>query len=224
MRYGALMAALLLGACAKPREEPMSSRGALKDAPAAVSSSGSERPQPRGAATVRTDQGTYSAPAVRFSADFLNDPPVPLMRVALSAQSEDGGSWRFRMAVDAKFLESKHATARIISQTALGPGLAVVDSQLAQGPAMTMDEGTLELTVTGNQARGEVRTKDGRVRATFEGPLTIECMVPPAWLSGANVQGAPPAPVPSSPDEGTIRVPDEALATRQCRSVADAFR
>ncbi|NOK08728.1 hypothetical protein [Corallococcus exercitus] len=219
MRHGALVAALLLGACAKPKDEPMVSRGALKGAPAAsASSGGSERPQPRGAATVRTDKGMYSAPAVRFIADFLGEPPVTLMRVALSAQSEDGGTWRFRMAVDEKFVKSKHATARIIPQTALGPGRVVVDYQLAQGLPMAMDEGTLELTVTGNHARGEVRTKDGRVRATFEGPLTVECTVPPAWLSGAN------APVPSSPDDGTVRVPDEALATPQCRSMADAFR
>ncbi|GMU00101.1 hypothetical protein KH5H1_42200 [Corallococcus caeni] len=219
MRYGALVAALLLGACAKPKEEPMVSRGALKGAPAAsASSEGSERPQPRGAATVRTDKGTYSAPAVRFIADFPGGPPVTLMRVALSAQSEDGGTWRFRMAVDEKFVKSKHATARILPQTALGPGLAVVDSQQANGSSMAMDEGTLELTVTGTQARGEVRAKDGRVRATFEGPLTVECTVPPAWLSGAN------APVPSSPTDGTVRVPDEARVTPQCRSVADAFR
>ncbi|MFP2899304.1 hypothetical protein [Corallococcus sp. 4LFB] len=225
MRYGALVAALLLGACAKPKEEQMVSRGALEGAPAAsASSGGSERPQPRGAATVRTDKGTYSAPAVRFSADFLGEPPVTLMSVALSAQSEDGGTWRFRMAVDEKFVKSKHATARIIPQAALGPGLAVVDSPQPDGSSMAMDEGTLELTVTGNQVAGEVRTKDGRVRATFEGPLTVECTVPPAWLSGANAPAAPSAPVPSSPDEGTVRVPDEALATPQCRSMADAFR
>ncbi|NOK33371.1 hypothetical protein HMI49_09200 [Corallococcus exercitus] len=220
MRYGALVAALLLGACAKPREDPTVSRGALKGAPAAASSSGdgSERPQPRGAATVRTDQGTYSAPAVRFIADFLEEPAVPLLRVALSAQSEDGGTWRFRMAVDEQFVKSKHATARLSPQAALGPGLAVVDSQQGTGPSMAMDEGTLELTVTGNQARGEVRTKDGRVHATFEGPLTVECTVPPAWLGKANA----PAPVPSN--DGTVRVPDEALVTPQCRSMADAFR
>ncbi|MBN9686784.1 MULTISPECIES: hypothetical protein [unclassified Corallococcus] len=208
MRHGALMAALLVSACAKPKEERAASRDALT----------AERPQPRGAATVRTDQGTYSAPSVRFSADFLGEPPVPLMQVALSAQSDDGGTWRFRMAVDEKFVTSKRATARISPESALGPGLAVVDQQVAGGPAMMMDEGTLELTVTGKQAKGEVRMKDGSVRATFEGPLTVECTVPPAWLGGAN------APVPSSPDEGTVRVPDEALVTKQCRSVADAFR
>ncbi|MHA7629537.1 hypothetical protein [Corallococcus sp. M7] len=209
MRHGAVMAALLLSACAKPKEERVASRDALTAA---------ERPQPRGAATVRTVEGTYSAPSVRFSADFLGEPPVTLWLVALSAQSDDGGTWRFRMAVDEKFVTSKHATARIIPQTALGPGLAVVDSQVARGPEMMMDEGTLELTVTGKQAKGEVRMKDGSVRATFEGPLTVECTVPPAWLGGAN------APVPSSPDDGTVRVPDEALATKQCRAVADAFR
>ncbi|WP_375743951.1 hypothetical protein NR800_02050 [Corallococcus interemptor] len=208
MRHGALMAALLLSACAKPKEERAASRDALT----------AERPQPRGAATVRTDQGSYSAPSVRFSADFLGEPPVPLMQVALSAQADDGGTWGFRMAVDEKFVTSRHATARIIPRTALGPGLAVVDQQVAGGPSMTMDEGTLELTVTGKHAKGEVRMKDGSVRATFEGPLTVECTVPPAWLGGAN------APVPSSPDEGTVHVPDEALATKQCRSVADAFR
>ncbi|MBN8227191.1 hypothetical protein JYK02_06665 [Corallococcus macrosporus] len=219
MRYGALMAALLLGACARPKEEPTVSRGALKGAPAEASSSGgSERPQPRGAATARTDKGTYSAPSVRFITDFRGSPPEPRMLVMLSAQSEDGGTWRFRMPVDAEFVKSKHATARIIPQTVLGPGLAVVDYQLAQGPEMALDEGTLELTVTGNQAKGEVRAKDGRVRATFEGPLTVECTVPPAWLRGSN------APIPTSPDDGTVRVPDDALATPQCRSMADAFR
>lgn len=214
MRYGALLVALLLGACAKPKEERVTSRAPLTAA---------ELPQPRGAATVRTEQGTYSAPSIRFSADFLEGPPVTLMMVALSAQSDDGGSWRFRMPVDETFVKSKHATARIIPQTALGAGLAVVDYQLAGGPSMMMDEGTLELTVTGKQAKGEVRMKDGRVRATFEGPLTVECMVPPAWLSKANAQAAP-SPVPSSPGAGKVRVLDEALATSQCRSVADAFR
>ncbi|AFE04662.1 hypothetical protein COCOR_02471 [Corallococcus coralloides DSM 2259] len=214
MRHGALVVALLLGACAKPKEERVTSREGLTAA---------ELPQPRGAATVRMDQGTYSAPSVRFSADFLGDPPVTLMLVALSARSEDGGTWQFRMAVDETFVKSKHATARLIPRTALGPGLAVVDYQQAQGPSMAMDEGTLELTVTGKQAKGEVRMKDGRVRATFEGPLTVECTVPPAWLGGANAQAAP-APVPTSPEGGTVRVLDEAQATPQCRSVAAAFR
>ncbi|RKG58263.1 hypothetical protein D7X30_17510 [Corallococcus sp. AB011P] len=209
MRHGVLMVALLLGACSKPREERVTSRGALTAA---------ELPQPRGAATVRADDRAYSAPSVRFSADFLVDPPVTLWMVALSAQSQDGGTWRFRMPVNEKFVTSKHATARIIPQTALGAGLAVVDYQLAGEPAMMMDEGTLELTVTGKQAKGEVRMKDGRVRATFEGPLTFECMVPPAWLGGSN------APVPASPEEGEVRVLDEALATKQCRSIADTFR
>lgn len=214
MRHGALVVALLLGACAKPREERAASREGLTAA---------ELPQPRGAATVRMDQGTYSAPSVRFSADFLGDPPVTLMLVALSARSEDGGTWQFRMPVDEQFVKSKHATARIIPRTALGAGLAVVDYQLAGGASLLMDEGTLELTVTGKQAKGEVRMKDGRVRATFEGPLTFECMVPPAWLSKANAQAAP-APVPASDEAGEVRVLDEALATPQCRSIADAFR
>ncbi|NRD51700.1 hypothetical protein D7Y11_26105 [Corallococcus sp. AB018] len=215
MRHGALWVGLLLGACAKPREERVTSRDALTAA---------ELPQPRGAATVRMDPSTYSAPSVRFIADFLGEPPVTLMLVALNAQAEDGGTWRFRMAVDEKFLKSKHATARIIPQTAIGPGLVVVDYQQPNGPAMMMDEGTLDLTVTGKQAKGEVRGKDGSVRATFQGPLTVECTVPPAWLSSVNAPAAPPAPVPSSPDEGTVRVPDEALSTPQCRAMADAFR
>ncbi|RKH74250.1 hypothetical protein [Corallococcus aberystwythensis] len=220
MRHGAQLAALLLlGACAKPKEERVGPHEAHAASPATA-----ELPQPRGAVTVRTEQGTYSAPSVRFSAEFLEDPPVALMLVALSAQSEDGGTWRFRMPVNEQFVKSKHATARLVPQTALGPGLAVVDSQQGKGPSMAMDEGTLELTVTGNQARGEVRMKDGRVRATFEGPLSVECMVPPAWLSRANAPAAPPAPVPSSPGEGTVRVLDEAQATSQCRSVANAFR
>ncbi len=207
------MAALMLGACAKPKEDRVMSRQALT----------AERPQPRGAATVRTDEGIYSAPSVRFSADFLENPPATLRLVTLSAQSEDGSTWRFRMAVDEKFVKSKHATARIIPQNLLGPGLAVVDSQKARGPSVLMEEGILDLTVTGNQAKGEVRTKDGRVRATFEGPLTVECMVPPGWLSKANAQAAP-APVPASPGAGAVRVLDEALATPQCRSVAESFR
>ncbi len=214
MRQAVVSAALLLGACAKPREEPAVSREALT----------AERPQPRGAATVRTDEGTYSAPSVRFSADFLADPPVTLMWVALSAQAEDGSTWRFRMPVDETFLKSKHATAQLTPRTATGPGLAVVDHQKAQGPSMLMDEGALALTVTGRQAKGEVRTKDGRVRATFEGPLTVECMVPPAWLGDASARAAPSAPVPASPGAGEVRVLDEALATSRCRSVADAFR
>ncbi|RKH04496.1 hypothetical protein [Corallococcus carmarthensis] len=226
MRHAVLMAALLLGACAKPREERVLSREALASSSAVKpsSSAAAELPQPRGAATVRTDMGTYSAPSVRFSADFLGDPPVTLMLVALSAQSEDGGYWRFRMSVDEKFLKSKRATARLIPQTALGPGLAIVDYQLPKEPPVTMDEGTLELTVTGNQVRGEVRLKDGRVRANFEGPLTVECWVPPAWLSGANAPAAPPVPAPSSPEDGPVRVLDEAQATSQCQSVAAVFR
>ncbi|NRD64677.1 hypothetical protein HRD49_23265 [Corallococcus exiguus] len=213
MRHGALMVALLLSACAKSKEERVTSREALT----------AERPQPRGAATVRTDEGTYSAPSVRFSVDFLEDPPVKMRLVVLSAQAEDGSTWRFRMSVGDGFVTSKHATARIIPLTALGPGLAVVDYHLAGEPAMMMDEGTLDLTVTGSHAKGEVRRTDGRVRATFEGPLTFECMVPPAWLSKADAQAAP-APVPASDEAGEVRVLDEALSTPQCRSIADAFR
>jgi hypothetical protein len=214
MRHATLMALVVLSACAQPKEDRVGAR----ETPASVA----ERPQPRGAATVRTDEGiSYSAPSVRFGADFLEDPPVTLMLVALSAQAEDGGTWRFRMSVDERFVKSKHATARLIPQTALGPGLAVVDFQKVRGPSMAMDEGTLDLTVTGTQAKGEVRSKDGRVRATFEGPLTLECMVPPGWMPPENAQAAP---VPTSPGAGEVRVLDEALATRQCRALADAFR
>ncbi|RKH51280.1 hypothetical protein D7Y23_10510 [Corallococcus sp. AB050B] len=208
MRHGALIVALLLSACAKPKEERVTSRQALT----------AERPQPRGAATVRADDRTYSAPSVRFSVAFVEHPPDTMRAVMLSAQAEDGSTWRFRMSVGDAFFTSKRATARLTPMNVLGPGLAVVDYQRAGEPEMAMDEGTLELTVTGNQAKGEVREKDGRVRATFEGPLTFECMVPPAWLSHAN------APVPASPEAGEVRVLDEALATPRCRSIADAFR
>lgn len=208
MRHAVLMAALMLGACAKPKEERVTSRHALT----------AERPQPRGAATVVADGRSYSAPSVRFSVDFLEDSPHKMRLVMLSAQAEDGSTWRFRLSVGDEFFTSKHVTARLIPMNVLGPGLAVVDYQLAGGPQMALDEGTLELTVTGSQAKGEVRTKEGRVRATFEGPLTFECMVPPKWLGGSN------APVPASPEAGQVRVLDESLATPQCRSIADAFR
>ena len=203
-----MAALLLLGACSKPKEERVTSRNALT----------AELPQPRGAATVRADDRTYSAPSVRFSVAFVENPPDKMRLVMLSAQAEDGSTWRFRMSVGDEFFTSKRATARLIPTNVLGPGLAVVDYQRAGEPEMAMDEGTLELTVTGNQAKGEVRGKDGRVRATFEGPLTFECMVPPGWLAGSN------APVPASPEAGEVRVLDEALATPQCRSIADAFR
>ncbi|TSC23373.1 hypothetical protein FOF48_30190 [Corallococcus sp. Z5C101001] len=219
----ALMGSLLLGACATPRQEQASSRDALRATP--ESTAAAERPQPPGPVTVRTHEGTYAAPSVMLVATFLASPPMRLLLVSVRAESGSGAKWHIVMGVDETFLKTKRATARLIPAQGLGPGLALVEFQSGSGPWMVFADGTLELTATGQEVRGTARPKSGSEFATFEGPLTLECWVPPEWLNGAGAQGAPPpTPVASEPEEMPVRVLDTALATPQCQAMADALR
>lgn len=212
------MGSLLLGACATPRQDQASSRAALVSA--AV-----ECPQAPGPVTLRTHEGTYAAPSVKLVAEFLASPPVCLLLVSVHAESGAGVKWHVVMGVDETFLKTKRATARLIPAQGLGPGLALVEFQAGSGPWMAFADGTLELTATGQEVRGAARPKSGSEFATFEGPLTLECWVPPEWLSGAGSQGAPPpTPVASEPEAGPVRVLDTTLATPQCRAMAEAMR
>ncbi|WP_147451160.1 hypothetical protein [Corallococcus llansteffanensis] len=225
MRHEALLALLLVGACAKPREE----RAHPPDAPVspskAVALKAPERPQPPGAVVVRTDAGTFEAPSVRLMATFTEGEAPPALEVALSAQAQGGRQWAVLAPVEPAFPKTKHATARL-TRMPLQVGLASAELRGPSGPPTLADEGTLELNVTGREVHGTVRTQDADLTATFQGPLSVECMVPAAWLQGTDTHASPGAPVPVAPSsaQGTTVVPDEAGTTARCRVLKEQFR
>ncbi|RKH47227.1 hypothetical protein [Corallococcus sicarius] len=225
MRSVALMALLFVGACAKPKEE----RARPPDVPVSPLTSAAlkapERPQPPGAVVVRTDAGTFEAPSVRLMATFTEGEGPPTLEVALSAQSQGGAQWAVLAPVEPAFPKTKHATARL-TRMPLRVGLASAELRGPSGPPTLANEGTLELSVTGREVHGTVRTQDASLSATFQGPLSVECMVPAAWLSGPDRPASPGTPVPVAPSSelGSTVVLDEAWTTAQCRALKEQFR
>ncbi|WP_147448914.1 hypothetical protein [Corallococcus terminator] len=228
MRPGVLMALLLVGACAKPKEERGRPPELLTAAPVSPSKSTAlkapEQPQPPGAVTVRTDAGTFEAPSVRLIATFKEGDAPATLEVALSAQAGDGRSWAVLVPVAPTFPKQKHATARLTT-TPLRVGMASAERRAPSGPPMLANDGTLELDVTGREVRGTVRTEEAGLSGTFQGPLSVECMVPAAWLQAADAREAPGAPVPvAASARGDAVVPDEAQSTARCRALKEHFR
>ncbi|CAM3145089.1 hypothetical protein G4177_11055 [Corallococcus sp. ZKHCc1 1396] len=227
MRKGALVAVLLVGACAKPKEERARPPEPLTAAPVSPSKSAAltalEQPQPPGAVTVRTEAGTFEAPTVRLIATFTEGTAPPTLEVALSAQAGDGRQWAVLVPVAPTFPTRKHATARLTTKP-LRVGLASAELRAPSGPPTLAKEGTLEVDVTGREVRGAVRTADVGLSATFQGPLSIECMVPAAWLQEAKESSRAPVPVATPSVGGVAVVPDEAQTTARCRALKDAFR
>ena len=225
MRQEALLALLLIGACAKPGEE----RAGPPDVPVppamAAALKAPERPQPPGAVAVRTDAGTFEAPSVRLMATFTEGEAPPTLEVALSAQAEGGAQWAVLAPVEPAFPKTKHATAKL-TRRPLRVGLASAELRGPSGPPTFASDGALELSVTGREVRGTVRTPDAGLSATFQGPLSVECMVPAAWLQGPDTQASPGAPVPVAPSSarGSAVVPDEAGTTARCRALKEQFR
>ncbi|WP_147446623.1 hypothetical protein [Corallococcus sp. CA047B] len=229
MRTGALMALLLVGACAKPKEERARPVETLTAAPVSPAKSAAlkapERPQPPGAVLVRTDAGTFEAPSVRLIATFTEGAAPATLEVALSAQAEDGRHWAVLVPVEPMFPEKKHATARLTTKP-LRVGMASAEVRTPSGSLLLANDGTVELEVTGREARGTVRTKEAGLSASFQGPLSIECMVPAAWLQQADGKESPGAPVPvAAPSaQASAVVPDEAQSTARCRDLKAHFR
>ncbi|RKH08029.1 hypothetical protein D7V97_20705 [Corallococcus sp. CA053C] len=225
MRQKALLALLLVGACAKPREERAHPPNVSASPSKSAALNAPERPQPPGAVVVRTDVGTFEAPSVRLMVTFTEGEAPPALEVALSAQAEGGRQWAVLASVEPAFPKTKHATARL-TRMPLQVGLASAELRGPSGPPTLASDGTLELNVTGREVHGTVRTKDADLSATFEGPLSVECMVPAAWLQGPDTHASPGAPVPVAPSSarGSTVVPDEAGTTARCRALKEQFR
>ncbi|RYZ41340.1 MAG: hypothetical protein EOO71_12405 [Myxococcaceae bacterium] len=229
MRPGALMALLLVGACAKPKEERARPVEPLTASPVSPAKSTTvmapERPQPPGAVTVRTGTGTFEAPSVRLIATFTEGDAPPTMEVALSAQAGDGRSWAVLVPVAPSFPTKKHATARLTTMP-LRVGMASAELRSLSGPSTLANDGTLELNVIGRDVRGTVRTNEAGLSATFQGPLFVECMVPVAWLQETDAKKSPGAPVPVAAlsARASAVVPDEAQSTARCLALKANFR